>query len=89
MLNLFYFFLKRFLQLVDDDPDIIPGVNEISRQEIIDGFQKLSNNTINGVITKDAITKALMTYAPQFSSGMDQILISKYYHRCNFQFCFK
>jgi Ca2+-binding EF-hand superfamily protein len=56
------------LQLVDDDPDEIPGLNDVSRQEIDAGFQAFCDKTKNGVVTREAFTKALLQYAPELSS---------------------
>jgi 2-oxoglutarate dehydrogenase E1 component len=67
--------IERFLQLVDDDPDSIPGNDLFTKKEMDDGYEALCND--KGVVTKEAFTEAVLLYTPKLSVERMDIAIAE------------
>ena len=68
--------LERFLQLVDDDPDEIPGQGQFSREEIENGFALLDVKK-EGVINRKQLVDAIVKYVPNSNSQRVDLTLSE------------
>lgn len=68
--------LERFLQLVDDDPDEIPGQGQFSKEEIENGFSVLDTKK-EGVINRKQLVDAIVKFVPNTNSQRVDLTLSE------------
>ncbi len=73
--------IERFLSLVDDDEDIIPGNNQSAffESEMEQGFKSMVDGSSNGVdhINKQSFHKAILRYAPHMTTERIDLAIAE------------
>ena len=68
--------LERYLQLMDDDPDTIPGQTLGTGTDLAAGFDALDRNK-DGFVTKEAFRKAVLRYVPSASSERVDLVLAE------------
>ncbi len=73
--------IERFLSLVDDDEDIIPGNNQSAffQAEMEQGFKSMVDGSNNGIdyINKQSFHKAILRYAPHLTTERIDLAIAE------------